>query len=72
MHGRFSSPGSAGKCIHVSSPRQAPGDLLRMIAAGTLNIQAIRAHTFPLSQIEEAISKAATLKGLEYSIIVPN
>jgi alcohol dehydrogenase len=53
-------------------PRYAPGDLLRMIQAGTLNVKAIKTHVFPLAQIDEAIAKAATLKGLEYSVVVPN
>jgi alcohol dehydrogenase len=53
-------------------PRHAPGDLLRMIQAGTLNVKAIKTHVFPLAQIDEAIAKAATLKGLEYSVVVPN
>jgi threonine dehydrogenase-like Zn-dependent dehydrogenase len=53
-------------------PRHAPSDLLQMIAAGTLNIKAIKTHIFPLDRIGEAIERAATLKGLEYFIIVPN
>ena len=43
-----------------------------MIAAGTLNIKAIKTHVFPLDRIGVAIERAATLKGLEYSLIVPN
>ena len=53
-------------------PRSAPGDLLRMIQAGTLKLEAIKTHVFSLDQIDEAISKAATLKGLEYSVVVPS
>lgn len=53
-------------------PRHAPGDLLRMIQAGTLNVKAIKTYVFPLDQIDEAISKAATLKGLQYSVVVPS
>lgn len=53
-------------------PRHAPGDLLRMIAAGTLDLKAIKTHVFPLESISEAISKAATLRGLEYSVVVPS
>lgn len=52
-------------------PRHAPSDLLRMIAAGTLDLKAIKTHVFPLERIGEAIDKAATLRGLEYSIVVP-
>ena len=53
-------------------PRHVPNDLLRMIAAGTLNLNAIKTHVFPLDSVNEAVSKAATLRGLEYSIVVPN
>lgn len=53
-------------------PRHVPRDLLRMIAAGTLDLKAIKTHIFPLDSINEAISKATTLRRLEYSVIVPN
>lgn len=53
-------------------PRHVPNDLLRMIAAGTLDLKPIKTHVFPLDSVNEAISKAATLRGLEYSVVVPN
>ncbi|MDF5730533.1 MAG: zinc-binding dehydrogenase [Rhizonema sp. PD38] len=53
-------------------PRQVPKDLLRMISTGTLNLNAIKTHVFPLDKVNDAVSKAATLRGLEYSIVVPN
>lgn len=53
-------------------PRQAPGELLRMVAAGTLNLSAIQTHIFKLEDIASAIAKAATLKGLNYCVLAPN
>ncbi len=53
-------------------PRQVPKDLLRMISTGTLNLNAIKTHVFPLDNVNDAVSKAAMLRGLEYSIVIPN
>lgn len=53
-------------------PRQAPGELLRMISALTLKLDAIQLHTFGLDDITEAIANASKLKGLEYCVLVPN
>lgn len=52
-------------------PRHAPGELLRMIAAGTLDLKAVQTHVFGLDDINEAIAQAPTFKGLEYCVIVP-
>ena len=52
-------------------PRHAPGDLLRMMAAGTLNSQAIQIHTFPLVKINDAVERAAKLRGLNFCVVVP-
>ena len=52
-------------------PRLAPGDLLWMIAAGTLDFKAIQIHTFPLDSINEAADHAARLRGLNFCIVVP-
>lgn len=52
-------------------PRHAPGDLLRLIEAGTLDLSAIGLHKFGLYNINEAIASAAKLKGLEYCVVVP-
>ncbi|MBW4625748.1 MAG: zinc-binding alcohol dehydrogenase family protein [Brasilonema octagenarum HA4186-MV1] len=53
-------------------PRQAPKELLRMITAGMLKLDAIQTHAFKLDDISHAIDKAAKLKGLEYCVLVPN
>lgn len=53
-------------------PKQAPSELLHMIAAGTLNLNTIQTHVFKLDEINEAIDNAATLKGLDYCVLVPN
>ncbi len=52
-------------------PRHAPSDLLRMIAAGTLDLNSIQIHSFPLDSINEAVDKAAKLRGLNLCVVVP-
>ena len=52
-------------------PRQVPGELLKMVSAGTLDLKALQAHTFKLDDVEAAITKAATLKGFEYCVLAP-
>jgi alcohol dehydrogenase len=52
-------------------PRHAPGDLLRMITAGVLNLKSARAHVLPLNKINEAITEASKLKGIDYCVINP-
>jgi alcohol dehydrogenase len=52
-------------------PNSAPGDLLRMIKAGTLNIGAIRPHIFRLDEIDRAMNEATGLKGTDYCIVTP-
>lgn len=53
-------------------PRHIPDELLKMIAGGTLNLDAINIKTFSLDEIETAIDKASSSKGLEYCVLVPN
>ena len=38
-------------------PRHIPGELLKMISAGILNLEAIQINTFGLDEIETAIAK---------------
>lgn len=52
-------------------PRHAPGELLRMIAAGTLDLKSIQIHTFPLDSINDAANHAAKLRGLNFCVVVP-
>ena len=52
-------------------PAGAPGDLLRMVAAGTLDLSPFRPHVYPLDQINEAIAAAATMKGLDLCVLTP-
>lgn len=52
-------------------PRHVPGEIYRMVAAGFLDLKPIQTHTFPLDKVNEAVTKAAQLKGLDYCVIVP-
>lgn len=52
-------------------PRHAPGELLRMIAAGTLDLKTIQIHIFPLDRINDAANHAAKLRGLNFCVVVP-
>ena len=51
--------------------RYIPSKLLKMIGAGILDLDAIQINTFSLDELETAISKASSSKGLEYCILVP-
>ena len=53
-------------------PRHIPSKLLKIISAGILNLDAIKVNTFALDELETAISKASSSKGLEYCVLVPN
>ena len=53
-------------------PRHIPGELLKMISAEILNLDAIHINTFSLNEIETAIDKASASKGLEYCVLTPN
>ena len=53
-------------------PRHIPGELLRMVSAGILDLEAIQINTFDLNEIETAIASSADAKGLEYCVLVPN
>jgi alcohol dehydrogenase len=50
-------------------PRQAPSELIDMVAAGTLDLSKVSALPYNLDQFQEAIEKASTLQGLEYAIL---
>ncbi len=52
-------------------PRTAPGDLLRMIAAGTLKLSYVAIETFPLTEIGKALAAASGMKGLRYCMVQP-
>lgn len=52
-------------------PRQAPSELIDMVAAGTLDLSQLQIFSYPLDQIQEAIEKASTVRGLEYVVVVP-
>ncbi len=53
-------------------PRSAPSELFQMVKSGTLQINAIQKHSFPLAEINAAITQAAMLKGLDYCILTMN
>ncbi|UJR07391.1 hypothetical protein I4U23_011677 [Adineta vaga] len=48
------------------------GNLIRLVTSGVVDLNKIKVHTFPLDQVNEAISKASTLKGLDWVIVEPN
>jgi alcohol dehydrogenase len=52
-------------------PRHAPGDLLNMIAAGTLDVTPLEVSSYPLERIDEALKQAARSRGLAYCVVVP-
>lgn len=52
-------------------PRAAPSELLRMVAAGVLSLDAFKVHAFPLSAVNEAIAQAPSFRGLECCVVVP-
>ncbi|MBV8887150.1 MAG: zinc-binding dehydrogenase [Chroococcidiopsidaceae cyanobacterium CP_BM_RX_35] len=52
-------------------PRQAPSELIEMVAAGTLDLSQLQIFSYRLDQIQEAIERASTVRGLEYVVAVP-
>ena len=52
--------------------QDAFGDLIRLVASGVVDLNKIKVHCFPLDQVNAAISKASTLKGLDWVIVEPN
>jgi alcohol dehydrogenase len=52
-------------------PRHVAGDLLRMAATGALDLSRCEVVAFPLTEINSAVTRAATFKGLQYCVIVP-
>jgi alcohol dehydrogenase len=48
------------------------GGLIRLVASGVVDLNKIKVHPFPLDQVNAAISKASTLKGLDWVIVEPN
>jgi alcohol dehydrogenase len=59
-------------CGAFMYPRSAPGELLQMVKGGTLRLDAIQTYKFPLTQINEAVDRAATLKGTNYCVLAMN
>ncbi len=52
-------------------PRNAPGDLVNMIAAETLNLTPVEVFAFSLESIDDALERAARTRGFEYCVVVP-
>lgn len=52
-------------------PRHAPGDLLNLIAAGTLDLTPLEVSSYPLERIDDALELAARSRGLAYCVVVP-
>jgi hypothetical protein len=43
-----------------------------MVKGGTLRLDAIQTYKFPMTEINEAIDQAATLKGTDYCVLAIN
>ena len=48
------------------------GGLIRLVTSGVVDLNKIRVHPFPLDQVNSAVSKASTVKGLNWVILEPN
>jgi hypothetical protein len=53
-------------------PHFVPRKLLQLISSGVLDLSKLEIFSFKLDEIDQAIAKAATLKGLQYCILVPD
>lgn len=51
--------------------RDAPGRVVEMIASGQLDLSRIRAHAYPLAEVNEALAAAAGLPVFEQNVLVP-
>lgn len=52
-------------------PRHVPGEIYRMITSGILDLSPMQTHTFSLDNINEGVTRAANLKGLEQCVVMP-
>lgn len=52
-------------------PRSAPRDLLRFMAAGTLDLTKLKVRTFALQEIENALEDAERSRGPSYTVLTP-
>ncbi|MEM1231410.1 MAG: zinc-binding dehydrogenase [Pseudomonadota bacterium] len=52
-------------------PESAVAQLVRLTAAGQLNLLACQPRSFPLAQLEAAMTHATTMKGLDLTAVVP-
>ncbi|MDP4093467.1 MAG: zinc-binding dehydrogenase [Bacillota bacterium] len=52
-------------------PPSAPGDIINMIRAKTLKLDTLKIEAFKLEQINQAVSRAAELRGLQYCVVNP-
>lgn len=52
-------------------PDSAPADILKMIQAGLLDLNAFAPQTYPLLRVNEAIAQAPQSRGLAYVILQP-
>ncbi len=48
------------------------GGLIRLVTSGVVDLNKIKVHPFPLDQVNAAVSKASTLKGLDWVVLEPN
>jgi alcohol dehydrogenase len=52
-------------------PREAPGQLVRMVASGVLDLSPIQTRSFALEHVDEALAAASRSPGLRYCLLVP-
>ena len=51
-------------------PKYAASELIKMVDAGVLSLEAVKPYVFSLDEIEAAIDKASSLKGFDYCVLV--
>jgi alcohol dehydrogenase len=47
-------------------PKDAPAQLLRLVASGALDLGKCRVRSFPLDALDEAMTAAASMRGLDF------
>jgi alcohol dehydrogenase len=52
-------------------PKDAPGQIIRLAAAGLLDLAAVRTKRFALSDLRQAVDAAAHMRGLEMTMVTP-
>jgi alcohol dehydrogenase len=59
-------------CGNFMFPRHASADIVRMVRAGLIPLEAIQVETFSLEKVNEAITQASKAKALELCVLTLN